>query len=84
MCAAESRKMKTPNIFPSGPCSLQHKPPIDIIRCMSWSDGDVTSDDDEHWLNFENLRVKLHEKKEDIKRCLGLSGSFREGKYIVY
>ena len=84
---SQTRKISTDNITPSSPCFMVRKPPIEDIDYGSLSFDDDTSEDESSRRNSEiqmgclgDLKSKALEKKEDIKKSLGLEGSLREGK----
>ena len=86
---SQTRKISTDNITPSSPCLMVRKPPIEDIDYGSLSFDSDTSDDESSRRNSEtnmgcvclgDLKSKASEKKEDIKKSLGLEGSLREGE----
>ena len=64
------------------PCMMVRKPPIEEIDYRTLSFDECTSDDEKGCISFEDVKSKAKETKEDIKKCLGLEGSFREGNKI--
>ena len=86
---SQTRKISVDNIVPSSPCFMVRRPPIDDIDYGALSFDDDTSEDESSRRNSEtkigcvclgDLKSKASEKKEDIKKSLGLEGSLREGK----
>ena len=82
----ESRKKNIgPNIIPSSPCVERHLPDTDYIIEDSESEEEDEAGDDKDSskcckLSVDDIRLKVKETKEDLKKTLGLEGSFREGK----
>ena len=82
----ESRKKNIgPNIIPSSPCVERHLPDTDYIIEDSQSEEEDEAGDDKNGskcckLSVDDIRSKVKETKEDLKKTLGLEGSFREGK----
>ena len=82
----ESRKKTIgPNIIPSSPCVERHLPHTDYILDDSESETEDEAGDDKDSskcckLSVDDIRSKVKETKEDLKKTLGLEGSFREGK----
>ena len=82
----EVRKKNTgPNIIPSSPCVERHLPDTDYIIEDSESEEEDEKGDDKDdskccKLSVDDIRSKVKETKEDLKKTLGLEGSFREGK----
>ena len=82
MSAVNNKKKDNTDIIPSSPCLMVHRPPIDITQYAHLSDEEDTSDDERLCLSIEDLRSKVHEKKKDFKKSLGLDGCLKAGKEL--
>ena len=83
MSGRGAEKKDIPNIFPTSPCLMARKPPVEDIDYSNLSDDDDTSEDDKSCICIEELRSRAKETKDDLKSALGLEGSFREGDTLM-